>query len=291
MDPQRHGSSLRVARAARIAGGCLVALLALTGCSKGQAERFGWPPGVTPQAERMLRIWQASVWAALVVGVIVWGLAFYVVVRYRKRTEEIPRQVRYNLPVELLYTVIPVLIVAVLFFYTAIDENFVDKESPNPQVKVGVEAFQWNWKFNYEQVRDKQGNIVSTVGSATEIPVLVVPTHKTIRFVENSDDVVHSFWVPEFLFKRDVIPGRTNSFEITIDKAGAYVGRCAEFCGTYHSQMNFEVRAVSWADYQKFLRAKESGQSTAESLQAIGLPPHAVTTHPFKTKRTQRSAS
>jgi len=289
--PQNRRRCLRPAHGLRAGGGLLVLLLALTGCSTGQVERFGWPAGVTPQAERMLHLWQAAVWAALVVGVIVWGLIFWCVIRYRKKSDEMPKQVRYNLPVELLYTVTPLLIVAVLFFYTAVDEDYVDKETKNPQVTVQVDAFRWNWKFSYPQARDAQGNIISTVGSSQEIPVLVLPTNATILFKEHSEDVIHSFWVPEFLFKRDVIPGVNNSFELTITKTGAYVGRCAEFCGTYHSQMNFEVRAVSPADYQAFLQAKESGKTTAQSLVAIGQPPDAVTTHPFATDRTQRSAS
>jgi len=117
----------------------------------------------------------------------------------------------------------------------------------------------------------------------------VLPTNEKVRFIENSDDVIHSFWVPDFLFKRDVIPGRTNSFEVTIDRQGAFVGRCAEFCGTYHSAMNFEVRAVSPADYQRYISARAAGMTTGQALQAIGLPATAVTTHPFN--RTGGSAS
>ena len=114
-----------------------------------------------------------------------------------------------------------------------------------------------------------------------------VPTGERIRFVETSKDVIHSFWVPELLFKRDVFPGNVvNKFEVTLDKTGAYVGRCAELCGTYHSQMNFELRAVSPADYQKFIAAKVSGMSTPVALQSIGQQPFAQTTEPFDTNRT-----
>lgn len=282
------GRSGRLRRAVRL--GVPLALLAVTaaGCDTQQVLRLGWPNGVTQQAQRMLHLWQGSVVAALAVGFFVWGLIFWSVIRYRKRTDELPPQVHYNLPIEVLYTIVPFLIVAVLFYYTAIDESYVDKESPKPDVTVHVVAFQWNWKFSYDR-RDKSGNIIETIGTNSQIPILVLPTNEKVRFIENSDDVIHSFWVPDFLFKRDVIPGRTNSFEVTIDRQGAFVGRCAEFCGTYHSAMNFEVRAVSPADYQRYLTARAGGLSTGQALQAIGLPATAVTTHPFN--RTGGSAS
>jgi cytochrome c oxidase subunit 2 len=118
--------------------------------------------------------------------------------------------------------------------------------------------------------------------------VLVVPTGQRIRFEEISRDVVHSFWVPELLFKRDVFPGKLrNVFEVTIDREGAYVGRCAELCGTYHWAMNFEMRAVSPEEFDRFLAAKRDGMSTPEALTAIGEEPFATTTKPFEGRREQ----
>lgn len=238
----------------------------------------------------MLTLWSASTIAALVVGCIVWGLIFWSVLRYRRRAgDEMPKQVAYNLPIEVLYTVIPFLIIAVLFFYTAVDESVVNKESRHPDVQVSVLAFKWNWQFGYVGERDNNNNFVQTVGSSDEIPILVLPVGKRVLFTENSDDVIHSFYVPEFLFKRDVIPGRTNSFEVTITRTGAFVGRCAEFCGTYHAYMNFELRVVSSADFDRWLADKKQGMTTAQALKAIGLPSYAVTTHPFPTDRGQRA--
>jgi cytochrome c oxidase subunit II len=126
---------------------------------------------------------------------------------------------------------------------------------------------------------------VETVGNSEEIPILVLPTEQTIRFEVASADVIHSFWVPEFLFKLDVIPGnengRDNVFEVTVTEPGAYVGRCAELCGTYHAYMNFEVRAVSAEAYDDYLAAREDGASTAEALESIGEAPTATVTTPF----------
>jgi cytochrome c oxidase subunit II len=291
-------------RTVGIAFAAAAVLAALAGCSAKDAFAFGWPHGgITPQAHRMYDMWIGSTIAALAVGVFVWGLIFWCVVRYRKRGEKLPPQTRYNMPIELIYSVAPFFVIAVLFYYTAITETYVDKETPHPDTTVNVVAFKWNWQFQYPGHEAPDGEVVNTTGSSNYIPVLVVPTHHTIRFMETSKDVIHSFWVPELLFKRDVFPGgkvsstgvitgnTVNSFQVTVDKAGAYVGRCAELCGTYHSQMNFELRAVSWTDYQTFLKDKERGMSTPAALRDINQAPYAVTTHPFNTNRTTRTAS
>ncbi|MFB9318426.1 aa3-type cytochrome oxidase subunit II [Cryptosporangium minutisporangium] len=267
--------------------------LLLSGCSTEEVLRFGWPEGITPQAEQMMDLWTGSAIAALVVGVFVWGLIFWAVIRYRKKSDELPVQTRFNLPIEILYTAVPFLIIAVLFYYTAIVQTYVDKQKANPDVTVSVVAFKWNWQFLYPEELDENRQPIGTVGSTEEIPVLVVPTGERIRFVETSNDVIHSFWVPALLFKRDVIPGRTNSFEATINKGeeGAYVGRCAELCGTYHANMNFEMRAVTSEKFDQFIEAKKGGASTYDALEAIGESPVATTTTPFNPSRTARQPS
>jgi cytochrome c oxidase subunit 2 len=290
------------------------AAVLLSGCSVHDAElkmRFGWPTGVTHQGDRMRTLWTWSSVAALIVGVIVWGLIFWCCIRYRKTNDLLPTQTKYHLPIEIAYSVAPFFIIAGLFYFTATTENYVDKLTPNPDTTVQVDAFKWNWQFEYQNntvngqvVQTKYGasdpsagQNISTVGSSTEIPVLVLPVNKRVRFVEVSEDVIHSFWVPEFLFKRDVIPQpKPNQFEITATRTGSYVGRCAELCGTYHSQMNFEVRVVSDADYAKYLTALAAIKSSdparqREALAAIGQQPCATTTHPFNTTRTARAQS
>jgi cytochrome c oxidase subunit 2 len=291
----------------------LAGLLAvvLTGCSAHDAEaklRFGWPTGVTKQAEEMRVLWTWSGVAALIVGVFVWGLIFWCCIRYRKRNDVLPRQTKYNLPIEIVYSIVPFFIIAGLFYRTVIVENDVNKLSAHPDVKIQVEAFKWNWQFNYLQDHGndtfyaKSKTPLSTVGTSDEIPVLVVPKGQTVQIVEHSQDVIHSFWVPEFLFKRDVIPygpdhtNEDNKFEFTATSTGSFVGRCAELCGTYHSQMNFEVRVVDPAVYTKYLDALQKAgqddptrQSTA--LSAAGMAPYATTTHPFNTDRSARSAT
>jgi cytochrome c oxidase subunit 2 len=295
-------SAARPRAAVRLTGlglGAVTLLMVLSGCSVegvGKAfGNFGWPDrGISLQAHKMYDLWIASVIAALVVGIFVWGLIFWCIIRYRKRGDELPVQTRFNMPMEVLYTVTPILIVVVLFYYTAIVQTDVDKLSKNPDQIVQVTAFKWQWEFDY---RDGMGidakTTVSTVGSADVIPLLVLPIGEKIRFEETSKDVIHSFWVPELLFKRDVFPGNVrNTFEVTLDKEGRYVGRCAELCGTYHAFMQFELVVVSPQKFDQFLAAKKGGASTQQAMGAIGFTgaqEYAVTTEPFNTRRQGHS--
>ncbi len=289
-------------RAVRLAGlgvSAAVLLTLLAGCSAedigSKFGHFGWPgTGISEQAHSMYDLWIASVIAALVVGFFVWGLIFWCVIRYRKRGDELPVQTRFNMPMEVLYTVTPVLIVAVLFYYTAVVQTTVEKQSQNPDQVVEVVAFKWNWQFNYRDgVGEEAETVASNLGTDDLIPLLVLPTGRSIRFEETSRDVIHSFWVPELLFKRDVFPGNVrNRFEVTLDREGRYVGRCAELCGTYHAFMQFELVVVSPERFDQFLAAKQGGASTADAMGAIGFTGdqrYATTTRPLDTRRQQQS--
>ena len=299
----------RAARLAKVTG--LVGLVGVgaTGCSTEEVLRFGWPVAVTPQAEAMRELWTWSVVAALAVGVIVWGLILWSVAFHRKKSEELPRQVAYNLPLELVLLVVPTVIVAVLFYFTAVTQNYVNDQSEDPDVTVDVVAFQWNWEFRYPDYKTGTSDLpVSTVGSSGEIPLLVVPQGQSIRFRLESTDVIHSFFVPEFHFKRDVFPqpkknNQDNEFQIDrIDRTGSFVGRCAELCGTYHAVMNFEVRALESADFDRYMELRQQTNektgtpyTAAEALTEMDCgelcTPYAVTTTPFETDRTVREAS
>ena len=294
----------RSGRVARLSAGALALMMSLAACSTSDWDRafgFGWPEGITTQAHRVRELWTWSSVAALVVGVLVWGLIFWACIFYRRRGSELPRQTKYNLPIEALYTVVPFLIVAVLFYYTAITQNYVTDLKPKADTTVSVTAFRWNWQFNYDDRQDpRTKQSVYTVGTSNEVPVLVVPVNQNVRFQVNSNDVIHSFWVPETLFKRDVFPAATknqnNQFQLRPVVTGSYLGRCAEFCGTYHAQMNFEMRVVSGSDYQRYLNALASFGNDdldrqAKALTAIGQAPRATTTYPFDTERTRRAPS
>jgi cytochrome c oxidase subunit II len=286
----------RGSRIARLGALGLLGVLALSGCSAPDNAfwRFGWPEGITEQSTEMRELWTWSVIAALIVGILVWGLIGWAVVRYRKRGDELPRQTAYNLPLEIFYTIIPFLIIAGLFFFTVRVQDDVQARSDKPDVTINVNAFKWNWQFVYPQAKAPDGSPVNTVGSSSEVPILVVPTGETIRFQVASADVIHSFWVPEFLFKLDVIPGNENGinnvFQVTVNKTGQYVGRCAELCGSYHAFMNFQVDSVTPQQYQAYLAARSSGMDTHSALVSIGLPGDATVTHPFDLRNDYQQA-
>ncbi len=307
----------RAARLLKVGLITLVGLLA-TGCSADEALGFGWPEGVTPQAERMRDLWVWSVLAALVVGAIVWGLILWTVAFHRKRGDDMPRQTQYNLPLEIFYTVVPFVIVAVLFYFTATTQNFVLDDVEDPDQRVAVVAFQWNWEFVYledqpgpdgrlDPLQTMAGTPVSTVGSSSTIPLLVVPAERIVEYRLTSKDVIHSFFVPDFLFKRDVFPfpeknNSDNVFQTTVERPGAFVGRCAELCGAYHSQMNFELRALPDDLFDRYLQLRalinpvtQEPYTAREALRLLDCgrlcAPDALTTSPFPTERTSTQSA
>jgi cytochrome c oxidase subunit II len=241
----------------------LLVMIALSGCSN-EFTRLGWPDPITKQGKVMLTLWQGSWIAAFAVGALVWGLIIWACIFHRKRSDDLPPQVRYNLPIEIMYTVVPFIMIAVLFYFTARDENYVNKESSHPAVQINVTGFQWSWQFSYPQYKvpgSAAGNVTVTGRPYPgPLPVLVMPENETVKFTLNSLDVVHSFWIPEFVFKRDVIPDHTNSFQVTATKTGTYIGHCTELCGIYHSLMLFKVKVVTPEQFRSYMAAKQAQQ-------------------------------
>ena len=248
---------LRRPRALLIVIGAVAATTILSGCTANEAFFFDMPEPATKEAHTILSLWNGSWIAAWGVGVVTWGLMLWAAVAYRRRhKDEVPEQTTYNMPLELLYTVVPLIMILGLFWFTARDQSEL-LTMENDQVQtVNVVAYRWNWGFNY---LDED---VYTVGTPAQNAVLVLPVNEKVRFELTSPDVIHSFWVPDFLFKMDVIPGKTNAFELTPDKVGTYVGRCAELCGVEHSQMLFSVKVVERAEFDAYVeQLRTQGQS------------------------------
>lgn len=248
--------------------GAAVAVLA-AGCSLENLDRGFLPgePGVTNQTDRVATLWNGSWIAALAVGVLVWGLTVWCVVAYRKRKgdEALPVQLRYHVPLELMYTVVPILMIGVLFYFTQRDMGAIVDTSEEPDVSIGVYGKMWSWDFNYldDGVWDAGVQAVheGQPGVAETLPTLYLPVGERVEFTLNSRDVIHSFWVPDFLFKMDVIPGRTNVFQVIPQREGLYVGKCAELCGEFHSDMLFNVAVVSRDEYDAHIaELREAGQ-------------------------------
>ena len=261
-------SAGRGRRAVRVAAVAAVSGLALAGC-QGQLSNGFLPEAVSDSGRRVTDLWVGSWIAVLAVGAITWGLMLYAAIRFRKRKgdETLPVQLRYNVPMELLYTVVPVFMVAVFFFYTARDEAaLIDTTSKKPDLQISVVAKQWSWDFNYIAANVHESGVHTeldgTTGKRAQMPVLYLPVNKRVQFILNARDVIHSFWIPSFMMKMDMLPGKTNTFALTPTQTGEFQGKCAELCGAYHSQMLFMVKVVTQEEYdQQMKRLADIGQT------------------------------
>ena len=234
------------------------------------------PAAVTEEGRSIGTLYTAFVVIAIGVGGVVFGLATWAILRYRAprgarddpSSVPLPRQIRGDLRLEAIWTGIPILIIAGLFAGTLLVLNRVDAHTTTTAVELRVEAFRWGWAFSYPT----SGVTVSGIGA--EGPEAVLPVGEPIRVTVASRDVVHAFYVPVFLFKRDAIPGRESTFEFTMDAAGTYRGQCAEFCGIYHSRMPFSIRAVSRVEFDAWLGSQppQSAQPAASAQSARSVP-------------------
>jgi cytochrome c oxidase subunit 2 len=249
-------------------------LLMLGGCSsaeKDSIKRLAQPEGITDRTDIIHHLWMGSWLAAMLTGVVVWALIIYACVKFRRRRDdEIPVQTRYNLPIEILYTVAPVIMVLVFFFFTVTAQNKVlasaSVTGPADHV-ITVVGQQWSWTFNYDKDKALDGSTtVYDGGTTADRPTLWLPVDKSVEVQLRSPDVIHSFWVPSFLFKMDVVPGRKNHFSFTPTREGTFRGRCAELCGVYHSRMLFNVKVVSESDYASHLSALQKQGNIGPAL-------------------------
>jgi cytochrome c oxidase subunit 2 len=207
------------------------------------------PHSVTEQGRAVYNLYNLFLYIAAVVYVIVAALVIWSVVRYRRRNDELPTQTHGNNRLELTWTAIPFVIVLFLFAATLQAQDKVLDRAAQPAVNVTVTGFQWSWRFAYE------GTGAEVIGTPDRIPEMVVPVGQPIRVKLQSADVVHSFYVPQTLFKRQAIPGVTSEFDLTFEKVGLYHGACVQFCGLQHTDMVFRVRVVSQGEYQSWLAA------------------------------------
>ncbi|WP_433215844.1 aa3-type cytochrome oxidase subunit II [Microtetraspora malaysiensis] len=247
-----------------------VLVAAATACSAQTTEQWsrgGMPEGVTEQSLLTQSLWNGAWIAALATGIVVWGLILWACAFHRKKKnspDRLPPQVRYNLPIEILYTVVPIIMVSVFFYFTSRDETAIMKVTGTAPVKVKVDGYQWSWRFTTEY----QGKTAKVDGVPVDLakqsvenpegPQLVLPTGSEVEFELHSPDVIHSFWVPAFLFKQDVFPGQVhNKFQIkTLNRPGVFVGRCAELCGVDHSKMLFSVKLVPQTEFDQYIQSQ-----------------------------------
>jgi cytochrome c oxidase subunit 2 len=252
-----------------------IAALALAGCT---VPSFGAKPGVTDTARSTYHLWQGFSVGAVVIGAFVMLLIVYAVLRYRRKGDTIPRQVQYHIPLEMLYTVIPIIIVIGLFVSTVVVENKV-VANPKTAVTIDVNAFQWGWKFSYP------GTNAVVVGQTTQDPVMVMPVNTDVHINLTSTDVVHGFYVRAFNFSRYALPGITNEFTFHAVSTGTFFGQCTQLCGLYHSLMFFKVKVVSPSDYRAWLQ----GFTSSSAAQAASNATNQQTSSLVPSKSTSSS--
>lgn len=241
--------------------GLVLVLLSACG-TDSELERLAMPVPATEEGVHTLELWQGAWIAALVTGVIVWALILWAVFRFRRRhADEVPVQTRYNLPLEIFYTVFPIIMVVVFFDHTVRVQNLV-LDDAEPDNTVYVVGQQWSWTFNYPDAVDGQN--VYESGTGSDIPDLYLPVDQTTRFELRSPDVIHDFGVPGFLIKMDVVPGLENHYQVTPKTIGTYDGKCYELCGVYHSRMLFTVHVVSQEDYEQYLEDQAAAGFTSD---------------------------
>ena len=258
-----------------VAGG-----LVLAGC---QVPTFGIHPAVSRQGNDSVKLWQGFFISGSIVFVVVLILILWAALRYRRRSDRIPRQTQYHLAWEIAYTAIPIAVVLILFAFTFITENNVDA-TPKPQLSVSVTAFQWGWRFHYTQQK------VTVIGVELQRPELVLPEHETIRIYLRSHDVIHGFYVPALEFSRYAQPGHMNTFNVNLTKTGTFRGQCTQYCGIYHSLMQFRLKVVTPAQFTTWVSAQKSSGS-GSSPNSGSYAPSATTTGSSSGKSTTYTGS
>lgn len=255
----RNGSASPTGRPIARLGALAILALLLGGCS------VAFPAaGATTQGKDVRSLYDIVLIPVAIIFVLVEGLIVWSVVRYRRRDrDDLPKQIHGNTAIELTWTILPTILVLVVFVLSMQTLGKVDAKAANPDLTVDVHAFQWYWNFDYPD----ENLSVSGLGKTGE---LVLPVNRSIHLRLHSDNVIHSFYVPLFLFKRDVIPGVDNSFDITITDPGTYSGQCAEFCGIGHADMKFEIRAVPGAEFDSWIRQQQQAASSPTPAPSLG---------------------
>ncbi len=278
----------------------ITAAVALAGCTP--TELHGFLPGFTEDGQAATNhtdmvagLWVNSWIVLLVVGVITWGLMGWAAIAYRRRKGQsgLPVQLRYNMPIEIFYTIVPLILVVGFFAFTARDQTILETQTDDPDVSIVAIGKQWAWDFQYNGDDEDGSDAVWSMGVQAQpasdgdrdedaLPTLYLPVDKTVKIELQSRDVIHSFWIVDFLYKKDMYIGRDNYWSFTPTREGTYAGKCAELCGEYHSAMLFNVKVVSEDEYESYLDslrdAGQTGDITDEYDRLTNLPGTGETT-------------
>ena len=249
-----------------------VALLALASISAASAQT-GMPAAITKEGDKIHDLWTFTLIIAVIVFVAVEAAILYAVFAFRKKNDDLPTQTHGSTLVEVIWTSIPVIIVVALFTYSFIVLRDIENKAADEDLTIQVQGFQFQWGFTYK-LNDLGTNTpdpnaegeISILGTASEKPVLVIPKDEPVEFALFSEDVIHSFYVRDFLYKLDVIPGRDNRFVVTAHTEGEFHAQCAELCGLDHALMQFTLKVVSREEFDKWV-ADTSAEKAAQRTQ------------------------
>lgn len=264
----------------------IASAVVLAGCTT--TELHGFLPGfvddgtpATNHTDMVAGLWVNSWIVLLAVGIVTWGLMLWSVIAYRRRKGQtgLPVQLRYNMPIEIFYTIVPLILVIGFFAFTARDQSILETQYDDPDVSITAYGKQWAWDFQYNGEEEDRSDAVWTMGVQAEpaangdvdqaaLPTLYLPVNKTVKIELQSRDVIHSFWIIDFLYKKDMYIGRDNFWSFTPTREGTYAGKCAELCGEYHSAMLFNVKVVSDAEYEQYLASLRAEGNTGDIDQA-----------------------
>ena len=244
----------------------------------GSVSNFGSPQGVTKQDGWNHLLWNISFWFALPITLLVVCLIGYALFQYRERPgkERVPAQFQYHIPIEAAYTIIPLVVVAVIFGFMFNAENQQSK-SPAPAagnvLKITVDGFQWGWRFVYPNGHAEVGTADYTnINTNSDLPVLYLPANEPVQLHLVSLDVVHTFYVKDFLYNRDLIPGVDNNVNFTVKTPGIYQGQCNNICGEYHAYMRFLVQVMPADQYNQWYANQPACSVTTAGISGPPAP-------------------
>ena len=259
-----------------------VIALAMAGnvSAESATRQLNMPQGVTEVSQAAYDIHMIMMWICTVIGVAVFGFMFYVMYAHRKSRGAVAANFHENHVVELIWTIVPALILIVMAI-PATSALLKVYDTENADIDIKVTGYQWKWQYEYigegvkymSELRTSQDEIYGRAPKGEHYlrevtEPLVIPTGKKVRFLITGNDVIHSWWVPDFGVKRDAVPGLFTAAWAKTDQPGTYVGECTELCGIGHAFMPVVVEVKEEADYNEWLAGKKA--EAAEYASTIG---------------------
>lgn len=265
--------SKMASRCSVIVAGLVTMLLTTTASAE---FKLNMTEGVTPISHQIYSLHMLVLWICVVIGVMVFGVMAWSIIYHRKSRGAEAANFHESTAIEILWTVVPLAIligVAIPATGTLLD---LEDAKTDADITLQVTGIQWKWKYTYV---DEDISFISSLAQSSRDVIndptghenyllevdepVVLPINKKIRFLFNSNDVIHAWWVPEFAVKQDVIPGFINDSWALIEKTGTYRGQCAELCGKDHGFMPIVVQAVTQPEYEQWLAGKKAEAEAA----------------------------